>query len=476
MRKSLVIFIGMFLCGLVAMCVLPFVILKEADQVTVTEQVLSGDKTLVEGVTVQTVNHSMEHLFWNTEYVAGKAPETKTKYEFFAERKSNNVSMTLEESWLSEDEQECLGLMNSMKGGWTSSSNGNIDLEKNRLIVGCGLVEAYKELAEETGPGEEKTKQIVLNQYMEYFPIMVSLGIMREDESLSEAYSDFFRIPVPESAMYTISLQKNNQGDITRVEGGKLEKENFKWKSTSTRTEEACYFTFSCYYGEGLSVETDLIPGGYGIYKQPYTVEDGEIIMDASELSMVYSLEDAYPNGNIFLDVNGAGQLLILMDTETTTRLQVVDLETMECVQQTEVLRPEQSSSFDSVIRVKEDFLLLSYGDGYFALVDRNTERGYEHQFTIQVPEDDPIYWSGFVEYKDMDWNGKQLLYASCTNGDTLESSCDFTLAAYDATGKVYEGRYCNSLWTDQERKFPYQINTACGPWGDTPIAVSWPE
>lgn len=478
MKKSLILFIGMLLCGLVAVCVLPGYILKEADRVKITEQVLLGDKALVEGVTVQAVNHSMKHLLWNTEYRAGKEPVAETEFEFSASRKSSGVPRLVEQSWAAQSEHSCLMLINHIHGGWSSSSTGGIDLDTKSTIADRGMSEAYKELAEETKPGEEKEKHIFLKDYMDYYPVLVSLDTMWEDDSLSEAYSGFFKIPISETTMYTISLEKNEDGDIIRVGG----EENygqypFGWNSVSARSETDCYFTFNRFLHDGTMVDTGMIPGGYGIYRQPYTLEPGEIVMDASELSMVYSLEEeTYPYGNMFLDVNAAGQLLIVTDTETSTKLQVVDTDSMECAQRLEISRPKGSKCFENVVWADDEFLLLSYSGAYFCLIDWNKERGYEHQFTIQLAEEDMIYQNYYVEYNDMDWNGEQLLYASCYDYNTGGDSCDFVLSVYDATGKLFEGTYSSSLLTKQERDFPYSINTECCPWGKIPIQVFWPE
>lgn len=474
MKKSFVVFISIFLLGLAGICILPGYILQEADNVTLSEQVILGDKELVEGVTVCSAIHSMNHLFWNTEYVLENEPETE--FEFSASRRTGGVSMTKDRSWMAESEYQCISLMNRLSGGWSSSTNGNLNLESGS-IESRGLVEAYKELAEETGPGEEKTKQIFLSQYMEYFPVTVSLDTVWEHDGLSEAYSEFFKIPVPKSTKYIISLTKNERGNITRVKGQNAEQNVFTWRSVSARSEEACYFTFYCYTLDGTRINTSMIPGGFGIYRQPYTLEPGEVVMDPSELSMVYSLEEEnYPHGSMFLDVNAAGQLLIITDTETTTKLQVVDLSTFEKLQQIEVLRPEWQGCFESVVHVKDDFLLLSYGDGYFALIDWTKERGYQHQFTMQVSEDDPLYWSNYVEQNDMDWNGRQLVYVSCTDRTDMQGSCDFTLSVYDASGKVYQGEYKSSLLTEQERQpYSYFRNKECQPWQEGGITVTWP-
>jgi len=303
-KKAFVLFIGILLLGLTGICVLPGYILKEADNVTLSEQVVLGDKEVVQGVTVNTANDSMRHLLWTTEFVAGKEP--KTEFEFSA-RERRPVAKLAGQAWIEENKYSCLTLYNRMAGGWSSSSNGGVNLEGG-LIDESGLVEAYKQLATETAPGEELSRQIFLSQYMEYFPVTVTVGDWRGDEELSEAYSEFFKIPVPKDATYTISLQKNSAGNITQAKGRPGEQNIFTWRSVSTRSENACYFTFYHYTLDGTRINTNLIPGGFGVYKQPYALGAEGVYMNSEELSMVYSLEEeTYPHGSMFLDVNEAG-------------------------------------------------------------------------------------------------------------------------------------------------------------------------
>lgn len=471
MKKAFILFVCIFVLGLAGICVLPGYILKEAENVALSEQVVLGDREIVEGVTVNTANDSMRHLLWMTELVVGKEPETE--FEFSA-RERRPAAKLAGQAWMEQSEYSCFSLHNRMSGGWSSSSNGGVNLEGG-LIDESGLVEAYKQLAAETAPGEELSKQVFLSQYMEYFPVTVTMDGWQKSEELSESYSEFFKIPVPKDATYTISLRKNKAGQITQAKGRPGEQNIFNWRSVSARSENACYFTFYHYTMDGKRINTDLIPGGFGVYKQPYALGAEGVYMNPEELSMVYSLEEEnYPQGNIFLDVNTAGQLLIITDTENFTKLQVVDLTTYEKIQQVEFPRPAGDVRFESVVRVKDDFLLLSYGDGYFALIDWNSERGYQHQFTMQVTDDDPLYWSAYIQENDMDWNGTQLLYVSCTDRQTMQGSCDFTLSVYDASGKIYHGEYKSSLITEQERELLYG-GISIEPWGEIPITVSWP-
>lgn len=475
MKKSLIVFIGMIGLCLTVMCLLPGYIMEEADTVRLTEQVWMGESSLVEGVTVELNNHSLKHLFWNTSYVAGSEPAIETEFEFSVSRRMTERTY-YSGGWLNENEYGCITLTNRLNGGWHVGSNGNLALDGSNVGT-RGLEKAFQELSGDTAPGEEKSRQIFIDNYMEYFPVVVYLEQGWEKEELSEEYSEFFKIPVPQSAAYTISLEKDKQGNVIGLGGDNNGNNIFFWRTVSARSETDCYFTFYRFSSDGSRMNTELIPGGFGVYRQPYATGIDGVYMDPSKLSMVYSLEEeTYPYGSMFLDINAAGQLLIMTDTEDSTKLQVVDVTTMEQIQQMEFLRPEGAKSFESVIRVKDDFILLSYGGGYFALVDWNEERGYTHQFTIQVEEDDPLYWAAYVGQNDMDWNGTRLVYASCTDKEKMRASSNFMMSVYDATGKIYQGQYFSSLLTEQENsRYSYFDNKECQPLPEDGITVTWP-
>ncbi len=480
MRKAFVLFAVLLVGSLATLFILPGQVRKEADNVQYEVEIFEGTPDLVEDVTVTVHNHWNGRLFWDTVYRAGEEPFVNTAHRV-SWKKEKTDSYHREDLWWSEaGGYDCMRMYNGLSGGWSVSSSGSLSTATGNAEL-KGLSVAFEELATEVKPGETGTKQIFLNNYMEYFPIQFTIelpgtsgGVYHTVEA-EKLYEEFFRIPVPKDARYTISVKKNEIGGITHMEGIDPDQAIYFWNTVSVCNDREIFFTFHRYSADATRRNTELIPGGFGVYKQPYAIGEEGVYMDPAELSMVYSLEEeTYPHGNMFLDINAAGQLLIITDTENSTKLQVVDVTTMEQIRQMEFPRPEGSTRFESVVRVKDDFLLLSYGDGYFALIDWNEERGYQHQFTMQVTDDDPLYWSAYIKQNDMDWNGTQLLYVSCTDRQTMQGSCDFTLSVYDASGKIYHGEYKSSLITEQERELLYG-GTSIEPWGEIPITVSWP-
>lgn len=486
MKKGLILFVGSILCALTVLVLLPHYIMQEADRVQLIEEVLLGDPSMVEGVRITSHNHYAGELFWDTEYTAGTQPQTETVQYYSVRGKENIYPRSQTATWYDEGGYQSISLSNQLYGGWSVSSSGSIEVNGHWLAEE-GLLPAYESLAAEVAPGEEKSRQIILNDYIDYFPITVELNGSRQEgrkcdtEALEEAYSKYFRIPVSESVTYTITVAKNAQGEISRLAGADNGHAAFFWHTVCAASDTDVYFSLYRYSTDGTKVNMNLIPGGFGVYRQPYSIVDGELEIDAEQLSMVYSLEDElYPYGSMFLDVNEANQLVILTDNETATCLQVVDMKTWELVQRAELERPAESTGFKAVVRVTDEFFMLWYGSGYFSLVDWTAERGYEQKLLIQLEQEDPLYNHAYVNENDMDWNGERLVYACYSKSKySGAGNCNLELTVYDETGKIYHARYFNSLLAKQE--YSYQPETEnnwymqCEPRTNVSIDVEWP-
>ncbi|MBP3569243.1 MAG: hypothetical protein J6K04_08780 [Lachnospiraceae bacterium] len=484
MKKLWIVFVGLLVLGIGTLVVLPGFVLQEADKVQITEHVLSGDSATVEGVTVTGYSHYNGQLFWNTVYTAGEEATVETEYDFSVDQKlSRNRADSF--SWNQERGYGCFQWMSGLSGGWGMSSNGGLSIT-NDNIERRELTAAYEALAAETKAGEENSKMICLNDYMTYYPLEINLqdsGSVRysfNTEELSEAYASYFKIPIEEIIDYEIKMEKDENGKIISLGGG-VKEFRFQWNVASVCTDTDIYFTF-CPYSGGKRLDTSLIPGGFGIYRQPYRTENGETIIQPEKLEVVYALsDDFYAGDTLLLDVNARDQLLILTDNETETCFQVVDLETLELVQEGKFPHAEADARFVQVVRVTDEFLVLHYEKNYFTVVDWQEDRGYAHQFTMQVAQDDVIYNFYWQNQNDFDWNGEQLIFTCYSmNQFSVAETCNFDLAVYDATGQIYHGLYTNSLATEQEydkdrETIHGNLWQGCEPGMNDSIDVDWP-
>lgn len=488
MKKTFGLFLVVMLGGLASLVLLPGQLLKVADQVTFTEEVISGDKSVAAGVTVTARYDYDNHLFWNTVFTLGtpsgsaEVPDTsgtssgsaevsdtsgtlsgsaETEYTFYP----LSYRQTKEASWTEKRGYGCLDWNSPIYAGWSSSTNGGFDLNgENRAHIPSALLPAYRTLAEQTRPGESNRMLIRLKDYVEYYPIEINVEHLRSDaqivyyltgEEMARAYSDYFKIPVSEEELYQITLEKDKTGAVVSVGGQEAGEDrfHFSWEVVSICTDTDIYFIVSP-YSNGTKMDFSQVKGGFGVYRQPYLADENNCaVIRTEELELVYALTDDFSvGGTLLLDINSAGQLVIFSDTrEGSTAFLVLDLQTWEPVQKGEFSNPAAGGSLFTIARATDEFLLLNYENNTFVLLEYQPQ-GLFYQFDFQAPEDSALPDFNWQLYNSMDWNGKELVYVSYGRsyyGQTF--NCNFDLEVYDATGQLYHGRYVCSLQTKQE-------------------------
>lgn len=155
MKKSFVLFIAILLLGTSVVFFGQNMILAEKDNVKITENVLYGDKSVVEGVKLDLHNHYETQIFWDTTYVMGENPKTNTNYTFHQWRQNNQ-----EYSW-----NGAIHFYNDMQEiGWDNST----------VHASEGLETAIKELQDSIGASESGTKMLFLKDYKDYYTFDIS--------------------------------------------------------------------------------------------------------------------------------------------------------------------------------------------------------------------------------------------------------------------------------------------------------------
>ena len=82
MKKSFIIFLVLFLLAIGSVGTANVLLLNEKDAVVITEKVLYGDKSVVDGVTVLRNTKYDDHIRWKTNYQVGENPKCYTEYDF----------------------------------------------------------------------------------------------------------------------------------------------------------------------------------------------------------------------------------------------------------------------------------------------------------------------------------------------------------------------------------------------------------
>lgn len=464
-------------------------LLEEKDKVVFTETVLYGDKSAAENVTVEMKNCCGGYLFWDSVYDVGTGA-TQTDYEFYSDWQEQN--------YVYNSEMIEFGLM------------PDVDLDyvdfQDKTQEKTGLYAAFQELYDSMEPGEEADKLVYLKDYMEYYPIQVTINISndldfnlwdnvlttemeftqkRKEKEWLLTMREFFKIPVIEDEMINIFMCLDENGNVTgygagsrsgaaahgdasfpeTVQGG----DNFLPRMVETIKGEDLFFTFSTKTYNDKTVDTSLIPGGYGIYVLPYDEEKGEIYPE--KLEMVYALD---PNIEIFdLTLDESEENFLLFSFENgKCMLSVIDAETMELKQKLEM--PDDEGYFYHAYWLQEDFMVVKIKDYY--VLTRNSDGAFNLEFTIDDEKTQEIFFD-YIPETDMDyfdtsfdWNGEQLIVSRQLFDEEWEEIPCFYVAVFDKTEILYLGRYDSTL---DSGTLGYQFHK-CEPNGDYSVSVHW--
>ncbi len=457
-------------------------LLKEKDQVHYTEQVLFGDKSVVDGVSVEANIAYNSQLFWKTAYEIGDVPKEETEYTFYTWPYSDNRLIQEGSIWFHID-----------------CSNPYFGIEfddKNQTYYGLEI--AMKELYDKTAPGTQNQITVYLKDYIDYYSFMFDLTLpyhsqegdvqydcnflwgergLKEDiaaleksgrnpkelarlkryQADVETFREFFKIPIIEKEAYTLAIAKDEKGEIigtaaSHAYGGQSEgdiqipdapkvegMDAFSFNMSSTFVDGDCYFIFDPYTQNGNLVDMSQIPGGYGIYHFTYDNKNGTI--DLSTLKMVYPLDVKHTYSDI--EIDGSGKNILLFSDDGTNRyMSVIDREKMNLMD-TFVLGSNEEYFSD---RIYEDFIVVI---GNNVMVYPFGENGrYTQAFSVdaqQIKDMNAISWRSVF-----DWDGKTLLIADSVvyEDENLRNTytCDFCVAAVDETGLLYCGRYESTL------------------------------
>lgn len=462
MKKMLVLFLCIFLFAVAAFSFITADINSERDNVTVIENVLYGDKSVVEGLTVLNKNHYKYQLFWEMEYKFLNAPNYKTEFKFTNTQHYEEIPVFYD-GVIVENGVDC-GL-NVKK----SASEQN------------GISKVMKKLYDNTKPGNTSYKTIRLKDYYEYYPLHLGFdlpnvyftddyseekgdGKQFDTQFVGKTFRDFFKIPVLKTDTISIEVSKSEDGDGygTSVDNTK----SYNFFTNSAISKGRCFFTISNQKA-GEYVDTSLIPGGYGIYAFYFDGGDNKnkTGIFADSLETVFPLEKE--TEVLELDFNADETKLLLYTYEKdASYLTVIDIKTMKVLNKICLL----DESITQDIRKFENFIVVGTENGMVVVDSENDE--YKLAFVVdgtQYLKDGPnILWnSSYMDYK----NGKLATVGNLFNEETGVTDCGFFVAVYDKSGLLYYAEYENELDINNNREH-YRLG--CHPYDIHPNTIKW--
>ena len=498
MKRALTILTVLLLISMGFVTIFQYSLLKEKDQVNFTDEIRYGDQSAAEGITVTTRNHYDRHLFWDTAYEAGTNPSVSTDYTFYstdhrikgAPQNYFYIDLDVQSYYLDMNEKE----------------NNNIGIDRAFYDLYHDNSIFYKDDSNTL----QKSKLISLKDYYEYYPLTFHASIDDDylffstmEQSMDDAamelspLAEYFRIPIIEDDTRMIHLYQYGQGDYsTHVEFSESHPSYF-FDNFGVVTDDALFYTFSVSdsfgNGDGMNkLDFSHIPGGYGIYRIPYSTEKKNFgtkhHIDSQNITMAYPLDKSISIFSFTASKDNAKLFLAYQDKDSpdsVTEFAVIDAETMETLQVIPFEGiPKEDGSTETLIPhallIEEEYIVLSCSSEYLVVLERNNSGLYEYQFTVNIHENPVFEYYVDIPWRTaLDWNGTQLAVAGAntrqlsTNRYAL--SCGFYLAIFDKDGLIYYSEHDSSLDKGPSPEGPYKpVQPLYNDDSDLLLSVKW--
>lgn len=335
------------------------------------------------------------------------------------------------------------------------------------------------ELVEKMKASSEPTR-IRLADYMDYYPAVNRISLPRLDENGEieenrsfdlDIYEDnifygiiytseynaamqekmdekagtieeYFKIPVLQNEVREFTKIEDEYSDYVYLEQKSVGEDSFEPYWHSVLTGDAVFFTFNTHTENGAVVDTSLIPGGYGIYRLPYTMdENGYTDVKADELGVFYPMNPAADVVAIELTLDQKTLMIVYVLNEEI-RCSLIDTHKGTCLCDA-ALMPK--------IEEKYWYFSTASGEDYIALgIVRPTNRLMDYD-----REDAPLWVFGknkngqygellhaesnaFLDsgLGNVIFDGERLVQVSLVDLEYLR------ITVYTKDGIIYQGRY----------------------------------
>lgn len=447
---------------------------------------LFGEHASADGLKIESSFTYNQRLFWNTVFYPGSAQEVTSDFTFFEEKQS------------ADRQHGCLGV--SISSAYDDELD-TFDFSQSDPSALSGLRLAYRELYEQTAPGEENSKRIHLSDYYDYYPIHTSVELPDQSvyydyfrfsspgdddpytlqaKQLFDDFSAFFRIPMLESEYMDLNLFREENGGVHTwgMSSSSEFSDCFSIYTTSIITDTAFVFTFDNRTNQGNRIDTSLIPGGWGIYALPYTVGDADTFpLHTDRLANVYPLNENARFCDLLLSEDGSRLLLFTCENGQFV-LTLLDAQSYEPLQVLPFADAGDPESGEDTARIyfADDFIALILSNRQLALLTQEESGLYTTQFVQPIAQDSPFSYYDFIYSSVMDWDGQRLAF--CTLQDNygdLFKNCDLLLAIFEETGMTFCASYRNSLAAGTMSSRHDLYSYLCfSPYDDSSLRITW--
>lgn len=416
------------------------------DDVVITARHLCGDPARVEGVALQTLTTYGSYVWWDTSCIAGQTPVTDSRFHF------SQKGLRLwerEERW----REFSLGTSGGM-GMSTSDSDGF-------SFGDWGLGPVVNAVAERTASGETREETLLLEDYMDYYPldywveietsqVMVQgvYGVLDEenryeldkDEACYQRWTELFRFPVVSGDTVTISVSKGLNGAIMDVNvslGSPDTPQKANVSFAYVVVEEGMFFYPLFQDTQGQPIGTGQYIYGNGLYYIPFRPLEGvsgtiqPSTFDFEALEMVCPLDSGSQLVELVESADGTC-LHLLSQEENGYCYRLFDLSQKCATQSVSIPLTDAMRSF-----YPEQELLYLRSDEAQALVRTGAQASLEF-VTTWPREESWMNMPKVVQYRD------GVLYGAVESW--YETNQGVLLMVCDETGLTYAGLYSSNL------------------------------
>ncbi len=383
------------------------------DKISFEEEVIYGDKIHANGVKFTMETNYERKLNWKTDYTIGIKPECKTDFRFSTEGIP-------------------LGYERDKSGISISSDLGNIK----------SISDKYAEIVK-TAKKEKKfvSETFKLRDFCEYLPLMVDVDLpdvlLSEEklQRLNDKVNEFFKTPVPEECEIIFHAESDGASGISC--------DLYISAYTATYTSDTVFFIYSKDIYSPYEKEDNCL----------YTINYGENEVYEDTLKLAYDPGDDF----IINEVHSTDKTLVFLGTDKEHNkilLRVLDLKTMECIQNIQV-SDENSESADGTVFLKDDFLQIEIYD-YNSKANENDNETemhfytvlpdgtYKHSMTVYDKEKNLSKYD-YLRYVDFDGERAVFMQAIHPYSTGNNEYYHFFVSVYDKSGLLYIGKYkCN--------------------------------
>ncbi|MFI3208897.1 MAG: hypothetical protein R3Y40_07150 [Eubacteriales bacterium] len=435
---------GMLVCGVILLLICStFALASTREELTITEEVLVGDVSVVEGMTLHMKSEMAGQHFWNMEVPMGNAEATEVSYEYFDSVQGDAYIETPElylrtiqngRLWFYECED-----LEALRESYDLRANDAAPIE---AILDVASRMEYQE--DGTGTYTETVKY---SDYYEYYPVEVSLSFYDEDGLSYKALSSDAReqiqaackIPVVEGHEIIISVSFDKEQVWEIGIDSVVQNDETGIYSYGAINEEEAYLINQVKTRNGELDETKEYEAAQIYYISFNTTEESGYleVEEIKELNLI-------SEGAEVIDLKECGDtILAYLVEENESYIAVYSKESLEEIQRI-TLNHEFSwmKAMDQNMYVQSmdsDFTVLKWdGDQYEVFLEGNLEatnldeQGYYYYSATYTLLDDKLVMS------------QQYRAHYGYLGDTIVS-------CYDDTGLIYMGRYYNSQQGEQE-------------------------